>query len=90
MNDKKNIRMCVCCRERKDKYSMIRVAASGGVAVIDEASKLGGRGGYVCSVVCLENSLKGRRLDRAVKCHIDDDMYEKIRAHFELIEKRES
>jgi predicted RNA-binding protein YlxR (DUF448 family) len=90
MNDKKNIRMCVCCRERKDKYTMIRVASKNGIAVIDENLGVGGRGAYVCSAQCLENSLKGRRLDRAVKCPVGDDIYEKIRARFELIEKRES
>ena len=90
MNDKKNIRMCVCCRARKDKYDMVRVAASDGEAVLDINHKCGGRGAYVCSVPCLENSLKGRRLDRAIKCVVSQDVYNQVQTQLKLIEKRES
>ena len=90
MNDKKNIRMCVCCRARFEKHVMLRVASVNQKAEVDLSSSLGGRGAYLCSVQCLENSVKGRRLERALKCHIDEETYAVIKTHLQLFEKRES
>ena len=72
------MRMCVGCREMKEKRDLIRVvrtAEHGGE--IDLTGKKSGRGAYICrSRDCLELAKKGRKLERGLKCAIPDEIYE--------------
>ncbi len=79
MNDKVNLRMCICCRGRFDKKQLLRVANTAGGVVVDKTHKAGGRGAYVCSYKCFENSLKKNLLDRAIKCPIPENIINEIK-----------
>ncbi|MGL4282874.1 MAG: RNase P modulator RnpM, partial [Eubacterium aggregans] len=51
------MRMCVICREKKNKSELIRIVnnAEDGVCV-DASGKMNGRGAYVCTdAACIEN-----------------------------------
>ena len=79
MNDKVNVRMCICCRDHYNKKELVRVANVSGKAEIDKNFKSGGRGAYICSYKCFENSLKKNLLEKAIKCPISENIKEEIR-----------
>lgn len=80
-------RSCVACRTTRDKQHLLRVVrmSSGGVAV-DPGGKMPGRGAYLCaSADCICKALKEKRLSRALRTEVPDDV---VRDLEDLIEKR--
>lgn len=73
-------RMCVACREMKDKKDLIRIVKnSNGEIDIDFSYKANGRGAYICkSEECLKKCIKTKALNRALKSDIKADIFEKI------------
>lgn len=74
-------RMCVACREMKEKPQLFRlIKTQGGSVEIDEKGKAGGRGAYVCKdQKCVEKCVKQKSLNRAFKCEVEGDVIEKLR-----------
>ena len=72
------MRMCVGCREMKEKKQLLRVVKSQeGVISIDMKGKSPGRGAYVCrDPGCLEKAVKQRQLERALETKISPEIYE--------------
>ena len=69
--------MCSGCGERKTKQELIRIVrgAEGEIA-LDYKGKASGRGAYICKEPdCLKKARKARRLERALKCKIPDEIY---------------
>jgi len=60
------MRMCVGCREMKEKRTLIRVVRSPeGSVSLDPGGKKPGRGAYVCrSAECLTRAIRQRQLER--------------------------
>ena len=82
------MRMCVGCREMKEKRSLLRVVrlADGGAA-IDRTGKAPGRGAYVCpDGECLKKAIKSKALERALETKIDDSVFEALNAQLESAE----
>ena len=75
---KKPQRMCVGCREMKDKKELIRVVrTTEGEAALDFTGKKPGRGAYLCNDgACLKKAQKSRGLERALQLTIGPDVYE--------------
>lgn len=73
-------RMCVGCQEMKNKKDLIRVVRTpDGEILIDETGKKAGRGAYVCrSEECFKKSVKAKRLEKALKNSVSEEVYEKI------------
>ncbi|MCR5785311.1 MAG: YlxR family protein [Eubacterium sp.] len=73
-------RMCVCCRQMRDKSQLIRVVrTSDNTAVIDETGKLNGRGAYICkNAECILKAKKSAKLEGALKTSISDEIYEEL------------
>ncbi|TYO97893.1 RNase P modulator RnpM [Desulfallas thermosapovorans] len=71
-------RMCIGCQEMKPKKILIRVVRTPeGTIEIDSTGKRSGRGAYICrSKDCLDKALKGKRLDKALKHAITQDIKE--------------
>ena len=71
------MRMCVGCREMKEKRSLLRVVKSPeGAISFDRVGKAPGRGAYVCkSKACLERAVKARQLERALETRIDEAVF---------------
>lgn len=78
--NKKPQRMCVGCREMKDKKELIRVVrTSESGAELDFTGKKPGRGAYLCNEEgCLKKAQKSRGLERALKVSIDEAVYQKL------------
>ncbi|MCR4963180.1 MAG: YlxR family protein [Firmicutes bacterium] len=73
-------RMCVACREMKDKRSLIRLTRTPeGEVRIDESGKMAGRGAYVCrDAACLKKAAKGRILEKALKTKIPPEIWQQL------------
>ena len=74
------MRMCVGCREMKEKRSLLRVVKSAeGAISLDRAGKAPGRGAYVCrSKECLPKAIKQRQLERALDTRIEEAVYAQL------------
>ena len=64
----------------KAKKDLIRIVhSSSGETDIDQTGKMPGRGAYICADRnCLAAVIKTKRLERALKCTISDDLYKKL------------
>lgn len=62
------LRMCVGCQAMHPKKEMLRVVRTpDGQILLDPTGKKSGRGAYVCrNVECLQQAVRGRRLERAL------------------------
>jgi len=80
MPKKKKIpqRMCVGCQQMRPKKEMVRIVRTPEENIeIDLKGKRSGRGAYICpSEECLVEAKKGKRLERALKSFIPEDVYE--------------
>ena len=74
------MRMCVGCREMKEKRSLMRVVKSPeGAISFDRVGKAPGRGAYVCkSKECFENAVKQRQLERALETRIEEAVFTQL------------
>lgn len=75
MSKKIPMRMCVGCREMKEKKDMLRVLKTAeNEFLIDTTGKKNGRGAYLCrSAECLSLALKNHGLERSFKTSIPKD-----------------
>ena len=75
----KRVRTCIGCGVQDDKVSLHRfVRAADGLVSFDPTGRKPGRGAYVCSAACLESAFKARKLQRALKCGIDQSSAERL------------
>jgi len=74
------MRMCVGCREMKEKRSLLRVVKSPeGAISFDRVGKAPGRGAYVCkSKECFEKAVKQRQLERALETRVDEAVFSQL------------
>lgn len=74
------LRMCVACREMKDKRELVRVVKDkDGNISFDPTGKKNGRGAYICKdKACFEKLKKQKALNRAFKCNISDEIISSI------------
>jgi len=73
-------RMCLGCREMKQKSELLRIVRSPeGEVSIDLTFKSPGRGAYICkNPECFKRIIKSRALSRTLKTEIPEEIYEKI------------
>ena len=82
------MRMCVGCREMKEKRELLRVVHTPeGAVLLDRTGKLNGRGAYVCfSKECLHKAIKNKGLERSLKMQIPQEVYENLERELDTIE----
>lgn len=75
-------RMCIACREMKEKRELLRIVKNAdGAIFIDNTGKQNGRGAYICnSIDCMKKCAKGRMLNRTFKCEVPLTVYEEVLA----------
>jgi uncharacterized protein len=80
-------RMCVTCRTMRAKRELIRLVASqNGDIALDPTGKKPGRGAYVCrSRKCLEQAIRGRKLDKGLKTRVDERIIAALVAEMEIL-----
>jgi predicted RNA-binding protein YlxR (DUF448 family) len=81
MNKKEPLRMCIACREMKNKKDLLRIVKNKeGKIFVDETGKANGRGAYICKdTACLEKLKKQKVLNKAFKMMIEESVYEEIK-----------
>ena len=74
------MRMCVGCREMKEKKSLLRIVRSAeGAISFDRVGKAPGRGAYICRAKeCLQKAIKQKQLERALETKIEDAVYAQL------------
>ncbi|HET6455129.1 MAG TPA: YlxR family protein [Armatimonadota bacterium] len=74
------IRTCTACRTSGDKKGLLRVVRTpAGEVKIDETGKMAGRGTYLCpSSECLRRAMKEKRLSRALKTEIPEEILRQL------------
>ncbi len=85
----KPLRMCVACRNRREKEGLIRlVAGTEGNVQIDETGKLQGRGTYLCrDKACVLGAKKRRAIERLFPKADATAVYAKLLAEWEAEER---
>ena len=67
-------RLCVVCRQKRDKRQLTRLVRTESGVVIDPTGKQNGRGAYVCDQPqCWDKIIKSQLLDKALKTEISAD-----------------
>ena len=76
------MRMCVGCREMKEKKELIRVVRSPeGEVSLDPVGKKSGRGAYVCANAdCLKRAIKQKQLERQLDVTLPAETLEALTA----------
>ena len=74
------MRMCVGCREMKEKRELIRVVRSpGGELSLDPTGKKPGRGAYVCrNSDCLKRAIKQKQLERQLNVSMTEEVAQSL------------
>ena len=76
------MRMCVGCREMKEKKELIRVVRSPeGDVSLDPGGKKSGRGAYVCrNADCLKRAIKQKQLEKQLDVTLPAETVEELTA----------
>ncbi|OQC16477.1 MAG: hypothetical protein BWX72_00612 [Firmicutes bacterium ADurb.Bin080] len=79
-NFPKETRTCIACKSKKDKNDCIRIAKlNNGEIYVDEESKLGGRGVYICQEnTCIKKVISKNLLNKSFKINVKKDIYDHI------------
>jgi hypothetical protein len=66
----------------KNKKELIRIVRTPeGSVEIDQSGKKSGRGAYICPQLdCLQQAIKGKRLQKALEHDIPDEVVEKLKS----------
>ena len=74
------MRMCVGCREMKEKKELLRIVRNAqGEISFDRIGKAPGRGAYICKAKdCLTKAVRQRQLERALEAKIDEAVYNQL------------
>lgn len=74
-------RMCVGCREMKNKKDLIRIVRTPEAEIlVDRTGKKSGRGAYICpSGECFTLAIKRKNLEKALEQEIPDEIVEVLR-----------
>ena len=77
-------RMCVACRQTKEKRELARVVKNAaGEIFLDFSLKAAGRGAYVCkSEACIKRLKKQRLLHKAFSSPVSEEVYGRIEEEF--------
>ncbi len=81
------MRMCVGCREMKEKRELIRIVRTpDGETVLDSTGKRSGRGAYVCrQVECLRRAIRQKQLERQLEITLTPEITEALLAETERL-----
>ena len=69
-------RMCVACRNIREKGQLLRTVKCGGAVETDFDFKIQGRGAYVCrSAECVKKARRSRLLEKSFSMRVPDEVY---------------
>ena len=78
------LRMCIACRELKEKMAMLRIVKNQqGEIFLDFSSKAAGRGAYICdNPDCIKKLKKQRIINKVFSCQVDESVYAAIEEEY--------
>lgn len=78
------LRMCIACRELKEKKSMLRIVKNTeGKIFLDFSSKASGRGAYICdNPECIAKLKKQKLLNKVFSCAVESEVYSAIEEEY--------
>lgn len=81
------MRMCVGCREMKEKRDLIRIVRTPeGEAVLDPTGKRSGRGAYVCrQAECLRRAIRQKQLERQLEINLTEEISDMLTSEMERL-----
>ncbi len=81
------MRMCVGCREMKEKRELIRIVRTpDGEVALDPTGKKSGRGAYVCrQAECLRRSIRQKQLERQLEITLTPEVTDALTAEMERL-----
>lgn len=83
----KRQRTCIACGTSSQKGSLRRIVRTAeGAAAFDPSGRVPGRGAYVCSGACLAAAKKTRKLERALRCKVTEEDYDRVLRELALVE----
>ncbi|WP_217952131.1 RNase P modulator RnpM [Adlercreutzia caecimuris] len=83
----KRQRTCIACGATQQKGAFHRIVRTAeGTAAFDPTGRAAGRGAYVCTGACLAAAKKTRKLERALRCKVTDQDYERLAREIALVE----
>lgn len=83
----KRQRTCIACGAIQQKGAFHRIVRTAeGAAAFDPTGRAAGRGAYVCTGACLAAAKKTRKLERALRCKVTDQDYERLAREIALVE----
>ncbi len=73
-------RMCLGCREHKNKTDMVRIVCSpDGEISVDLTGRKNGRGAYICpKAECLKKAGRQKALENALHCEISSEVLSQL------------
>ena len=79
------MRMCIACREMKEKRQMMRVVKNAdGEIFADPTGKAAGRGAYICNDEACKKKLEDKKLlNRAFSANVEQSVYREVEESFE-------
>lgn len=86
---KKPLRMCLGCKEQKEKRDLIRVVKTKeDTFSLDPTGRMNGRGAYICNdSECLKKAVKNKGLERSFKMQIPVTIYNSLLEEIDILEK---
>lgn len=89
MEKKVPMRTCIACKAVKPKKELVRVVKFGEEVSLDLTGKKNGRGAYVCNdKACFQKLKKGKLLNRAFSCPVEDGVYDALLEEIDASEKQ--
>lgn len=81
------MRMCVGCREMKEKRELIRIVRTPeGEVALDATGKRSGRGAYVCrQAECLRRAIRQKQLERQLEITLTPEITDALTAEMERL-----
>ncbi len=78
------LRMCIACRELKEKRDMLRLVKNGeGKIFLDFSWKAAGRGAYICdNPECVKKLKRQKLLNKVFSCAVDDEVYSAVEEEY--------
>lgn len=78
------LRMCIACRELKEKRDMLRLVKNvEGKIFLDFSWKAAGRGAYICdNPECVKKLKRQKLLNKVFSCAVDDEVYSAVEEEY--------
>lgn len=77
-------RMCIACRNKKEKKDLLRIVATNSVAMLDKDGKQNTRGIYICNdKKCINKLLNSKDISKCIKIKTNEKSVKELLKNLE-------